>query len=51
MKISINQISFNIVKSLIENSDKLQLKVKTGALDCTIIDAGINTPGQLKLGY
>ena len=38
MKISINQISFNIVKNIIKNSDKLQLKVKTGALDCTIID-------------
>ena len=50
MKISINQISFNIVKNLIKNSDKLQLKVKTGALDCTIIDAGINTPGSIEAG-
>jgi methenyltetrahydromethanopterin cyclohydrolase len=50
MKISINQISFNIVKNLIKNSDKLQLKVKKGALDCTIIDAGINTPGSIEAG-
>lgn len=50
MKISINQISFNIVKTLIKNSDKLQLEIKKGALDCTIIDAGINTPGSVEAG-
>ena len=50
MKISINHISFNIVKNIIQNSDKLQLKVKKGALDCTIIDAGINTPGSIEAG-
>ncbi len=50
MKISLNQISFSIVKNLIKNSDKLQLIVKKGALDCTIIDAGINTPGSIEAG-
>jgi len=37
MKISVNQISFNIVKNLIKNSDKLQLKVKKGH-DQTLIN-------------
>jgi len=50
MKISINQISFNLVKNLIENSEKLNLKVKKGALNCTIIDAGINTQGSIEAG-
>ena len=50
MKISLNQISISIVKNLIKNSDKLQLIVKKGALDCTIIDAGINTPGSIEAG-
>ena len=50
MNISINQISFSIVKNIIQNTDKLQLKVKKGALDCTIIDAGINTPGSIEAG-
>ena len=50
MKISINQISSKLVKNLLNNSDKLNLKVKEGALNCTIIDAGINTSGSIEAG-
>ena len=50
MNISINQISSKLVKNLLDNADKLNLKVKEGALNCTIIDAGINTPGSIAAG-
>lgn len=50
MNISINQISLKLVKNLLNNADKLNLKVKEGALNCTIIDAGINTPGSIEAG-
>jgi len=50
MKISINQISSKLVKNLLNNADKLNLKVKEGALNCTIIDAGINTSGSIEAG-
>jgi methenyltetrahydromethanopterin cyclohydrolase len=50
MNISINQISSKLVKNLLDNADKLNLKVKEGALNCTIIDAGINTPGSIEAG-
>ena len=50
MNISINQISSKLVKNLLNNADKLNLKVKEGALNCTIIDAGINTPGSIEAG-
>ena len=50
MKISINQISSKLVKNLLNNADKLNLEVKEGALNCTIIDAGINTSGSIEAG-
>ena len=50
MKISINQISSKLVKNLLDNAEKLNLKVKEGALNCTIIDAGINTSGSIEAG-
>ena len=50
MNISINQISSELVKNLLNNADKLNLKVKEGALGCTIIDAGINTSGSIEAG-
>jgi methenyltetrahydromethanopterin cyclohydrolase len=50
MKISINQISSKLVKNLLNSADKLNLKVKEGALNCTIIDAGINTSGSIEAG-
>ena len=50
MNISINQISSELVKNLLINADKLNLKVKKGALSCTIIDAGINTSGSIEAG-
>ena len=50
MKISINQISSKLVKNLLNKADRLNLKVKEGALNCTIIDAGINTSGSIEAG-
>ena len=50
MNISINQISSKLVKNLLNNADKLNLEVKEGALNCTIIDAGINTSGSIEAG-
>ena len=50
MKIKINQRAFEIVEKILNNSDYLNLKIKKGALGCTIIDAGIEKTGSIEAG-
>ena len=50
MKIDINKISYKLLKELKNESDRLNVKVKKGHLNCTIIDAGINTSGSIEAG-
>ena len=45
--LSINKLSNKLVESLINNKDRLGLKVSKGPLGCQIIDAGIEANGSL----
>ena len=48
--LSINKLSNKLVESLINNKDRLGLKVSKGPLDCQIIDAGIEVNGSFEAG-
>ena len=50
MKISINKKSDEILNNLILNADYLNIKIKKGWSNCTIIDAGIDVPGSIEAG-
>ena len=50
MKISINKKSEEILNNLILNADYLNIKIKKGWSNCTIIDAGIDVPGSIEAG-
>jgi methenyltetrahydromethanopterin cyclohydrolase len=47
---SINKLSQPLVRELIDNADKLRLKVQKLDNGCTVIDAGISVPGGLEAG-
>ncbi|WP_150049759.1 MULTISPECIES: methenyltetrahydromethanopterin cyclohydrolase [Methylomonas] len=47
---SINKLTQPLVQTLLENADKLRLKVSKFDNGCTIIDAGIEVPGGLEAG-
>ncbi|MDP2901606.1 MAG: methenyltetrahydromethanopterin cyclohydrolase [Methylovulum sp.] len=47
---SVNKLSQPLVKELLENADKLRLKLQKLDNGCTIIDAGINAAGGLEAG-
>ena len=49
-KASVNKLTQPLVKYLIDNADKLRLKVDVLENGCTIIDAGIKAPGGLEAG-
>ena len=48
--LSINKLSNKLVESLINNKDRLGLKVSKGPLGCQIIDAGIEVNGSFEAG-
>ena len=48
--LSINELSNKLVESLINNKDRLGLKVSKGPLGCQIIDAGIEVNGSFEAG-
>ncbi len=47
---SVNKLTQPLVQELVDNADKLRLKVQKLENGCTIIDAGINVPGGLEAG-
>lgn len=47
---SVNKLTQPLVQELIDYADKLRLDVQKLQNGCTIIDAGINTPGGLEAG-
>jgi methenyltetrahydromethanopterin cyclohydrolase len=47
---SVNQLVQPLVRELIENADKLRLKVTTLDNGCTVVDAGIRVDGGLEAG-
>ena len=47
---SVNKLSRPLVLALVENADKLRLKVATLDNGCTIVDAGIEAKGGLEAG-
>ena len=49
-KASVNKLTQPLVKYLIDNADKLRLKIDVLENGCTIIDAGIKVPGGLEAG-
>ncbi len=49
-KASVNKLSQPLVQELLENADKLRLKVQKLANGCTLIDAGIEAIGGLEAG-
>jgi methenyltetrahydromethanopterin cyclohydrolase len=49
-KASVNKLTQPIVKHLIDNADKLRVRIETLENGCTIIDAGIKAPGGLEAG-
>lgn len=49
-KLSVNQISFKIVKKLIDNADTFGVTVKKTSSGATIIDAGIEAKGGFAAG-
>jgi len=49
-KASVNKLSQPLVQELLENADKLRLKVQKLANGCTLIDAGIEAVGGLEAG-
>lgn len=48
--ISVNALTNPLVQSLIKHAPQLRLGVETLSNGCTIIDAGINSPGGLEAG-
>ena len=50
MTYSINKNTNLLVKKLIDDSVRLNLKLSEGPLKCSIIDAGINVPGSIEAG-
>ncbi len=49
-KASVNRLSQPLVQELIDQADKLRLRISHLGNGCTIIDAGINAPGGLEAG-
>ena len=49
-KASVNKLTQPLVKHLIDNADKLRVRIETLENGCTIIDAGIKAPGGLEAG-
>ncbi len=49
-KASVNKLTQPLVKHLIDNADKLRLRIETLENGCTIVDAGIQVPGGLEAG-
>ncbi|SHE20766.1 methenyltetrahydromethanopterin cyclohydrolase [methanotrophic endosymbiont of Bathymodiolus puteoserpentis (Logatchev)] len=47
---SVNKLTQPLVQELLDNADKLRLKVQKLDNGCTIIDAGIKVPGGLEAG-
>lgn len=47
---SVNKLTQPLVQELLDNADKLRLKVQKLDNGCTIIDAGIEVPGGLEAG-
>ncbi|MGR9114570.1 MAG: methenyltetrahydromethanopterin cyclohydrolase [Gammaproteobacteria bacterium] len=47
---SVNKLTQPLVNELIDNADKLRVKVEKLENGCTIIDAGITVPGGLEAG-
>jgi len=47
---SVNQLAAPLVKTLLDNADKLRLNVQQYDNGCTLIDAGIVAPGGLEAG-
>lgn len=47
---SVNKLTQPLVQELLDNADKLRLKVQRLDNGCTIIDAGIKVPGGLEAG-
>ena len=48
--LSVSNLAKKLVKKLIDNSKKLNVLVKKGPLNCTIIDAGIKIKGSEQAG-
>jgi len=48
--LSVSKLAKKLVKKLIDNSKKLNVLVKKGPLNCTIIDAGIKIKGSEQAG-
>ena len=48
--ISVNSRSQHLVDDLISNCDYYRVKVKNGYNNCTIVDAGINSKGNMEAG-
>ena len=48
--LSVSKLAKKLVKKLIDNSKKLNVLVKKGPLNCTIIDAGIEIKGSEQAG-
>ena len=48
--LSVSNLAKRLVKKLIDNSKKLNVLVKKGPLNCTIIDAGIEIKGSKQAG-
>ena len=48
--LSVSNLAKKLVKKLIDNSKKLNVLVKKGPLNCTIIDAGIEIKGSEQAG-
>ena len=50
VNLSVSKLSKELVDKLINNSKEFNVLIKKGPLDCTIIDAGIDTKGSKEAG-
>ena len=48
--LSVSNLAKKLVEKLIDNSKKLNVLVKKGPLNCTIVDAGIEIKGSEQAG-
>ena len=48
--LSVSNLAKKLVDKLIDNSKELNVLIKKGPLNCTIIDAGIETKGSKEAG-
>ena len=48
--LSVSNLAKKLVDELIDNSKELNVLIKKGPLNCTIIDAGIETKGSKEAG-